>query len=315
MPTPAPSILIVGAGAMGAFYGARLAQAGARVAVVCRSDYAVVREQGFRITSGGATSTWRPAAVYRQVAEAAAAGGAPDYVVVTTKALPTQDTAALISPAVGPRTVIALLQNGIDIEPPVAAAYPQHELLSVLAFVCLTRTAPGEIQHLAYGRLLLGTYPTGETAAGQQLTALWRAAGLEVALVPDVVTARWHKLAWNAAFNPLSVVGGEADTQRLLAAPASRALVRQVMVEVCAVAAATGHPLPATTLDDLIALTERTPPYQTSMLADYLARRPMEVDAILGHALLAATRTGVSVPTLQLLHTLLTLADQRRLSA
>src|SRR3954463_16692776 len=124
-----PQVLVVGAGAVGAVFGAVLAGQGAFVSVVSRSDYSSVRSHGFRIQSPLlGTTAFRPAAVFRSVKESAP----PDYLILSTKVLPQVNRADLIRPAVGAHTTIVLLQNGLDIEGEVAAQFPSNELLSCI---------------------------------------------------------------------------------------------------------------------------------------------------------------------------------------
>src|SRR3990172_8156973 len=171
----APSVLVVGAGAVGAFYGSVLARAGAQVSVVCRSDFAAVARDGYSISSFQfGDYDFRPAQVVRSVADHK---GAPDYLILATKMLEGEDRAKLIRPAVGPKTVIVLLQNGIDIEPEIVSAFPENEVLSCLAFVGVSRIAAGRISHQLFGRLVLGKYPSGPSAAAQHLGKRWEVGG------------------------------------------------------------------------------------------------------------------------------------------
>ena len=147
------NVLIVGAGAVGALFGSALARQGARVSVVCRSDYDAVSRDGYDIRSKSfGDHRFRPEHVYRSVEDCREP---PDYLLLTSKVLESVDRATLIRPAVGPRTVIVLIQNGVDIEPPIAAAFPDNELLSSLAFVAVGRGAPGQVNHLSLGSLIL----------------------------------------------------------------------------------------------------------------------------------------------------------------
>ncbi|MDY6956068.1 MAG: 2-dehydropantoate 2-reductase [Pseudomonadota bacterium] len=299
----AARVLVVGAGAVGGFYGSLLARQGWPVSVVCRSEAALVSERGFAIHSD-TLGKWRfrPAAT---TAHVTALEEAPDYLLLTTKVLAGEDRAELIQPAVGPRTVIVLLENGVDIEAPFAAAFPDHELISALAFVCVSRTAPGHIHHQAYGGLTLGNYPTGISGAVRRLAAAFRAAGMPVESCDAIVTARWRKAVWNAAFNPASVLAGCIDTGRLMADDAAVRTIRRAMVEVCEVAAAAGHPLPPQTVDAMLENTRRMPPYLTSMTLDALHGRPLEREAILGAILDRARSAGVPAPTLETFDALL----------
>jgi len=304
-----PTVLVLGAGAIGSLYGGMLQRAGAAVAAVCRSDYAVARRRGLRVASGWGDFVFRPTALYRRAADIAAP---PDYLLVTLKVLPEQDAARLMRGAVGPETVIVLLQNGVEIEPPVAAAYPENEIVSGLAFVCCNRVGRASFRHLDYGRLTLGTYPRGISSKARRLAALFRRVGVPCKLDADIVAARWHKLLWNAPFNPMSVLAGGADTRQLLGSAAGTALAESIMREVQSVAGALGHRLPDAAIGRMLADTRVMTPYKTSMLLDYEAGRPMEVEAILGNAVRAAARAGVSVPHLATCHALLSLAAGHR---
>jgi 2-dehydropantoate 2-reductase len=304
-------ILVVGAGAIGGFYGGKLAQAGCRVSVVSRSDYEVVKSEGIAVTSALGDFRFIPEKVIREVAEY---GEPPDYILVGTKVVPETDTVKLIRPVVGPGTAIVLIQNGVEIEQPIAEAFPQNEIISGLAFIAVSRIGPGRIHHQAYGRLTLGLYPSGSSEKAARLAELLESTGVPAELTMDVVTARWRKLVWNAPFNPVSVLGGGVDTTMILGNPEAARLIRKVMEEVCLVAKATGHELPPTVIQENIDGTLAIKPYKTSMLLDFEAGRPMEVEAILGNGVRAARREGVAVPHMESLYALLLLADQKNRS-
>lgn len=310
-PSPPPRILVIGAGAVGALYGGMLAQAGASVSCVCRSDFHTVAKSGFQIQSRPwGDFLFRPEQVIRQTGDYQ--GGPPDYLLVALKVLPEIDLPTLIRPAIGSRTAIVLLQNGIEIEAPVAATFPKNEIISALAFVCSNRQAPGKILHLDYGRLNLGTWPQGVSPAAERLAACFNQAGVPVATTETVVAARWKKLIWNAAFNPLSVATGGLTTRELLDAPETAKLARAIMEEVVAIARADGWNLTDKDVEKNLAATQTMTPYKTSMTLDYEAGRPMEVEAILGHALAVAQRQNVPVPHIQTVFAILSRLDHNR---
>ena len=304
------NILIVGAGAIGALYGSALAKQGARVSVVCRSDYDVVSRDGYEIRSQLlGEHRFRPERVYREVAECREP---PDYLLLTSKVLENVDRAALIRPAVGPRTVIVLIQNGVDIEAPIAAAFPGNELLSSLAFVAVGRGAPGHVHHQSLGHLILGLYPSGTSAAAQRLAAAFEAGKIPCKLTDNVVGARWQKAVWNATFNPISILGGVLDTAAMLRTEAEQAFVRRAMQEVCEVAQAAGHPQSPNLVEQMIAGTKAMPAYKTSMALDYENGRPMEIEAILGNTVRAARKLGVATPNLDAVYALATMVAGKR---
>jgi 2-dehydropantoate 2-reductase len=304
-----PSILVVGAGAVGALFGSALARQGAEVAVVCRSDFEVVKRDGYDIASPLlGDHRFRPHQVYREVADCKTP---PDYLVLTVKVLGGVDRAALIRPAVGPQTVIVLIENGIDIEAEIASAFPNNELLSGLAIVAVGRGAPGKINHQSVGSLNLGRYPGGSSPAADRLAALFNASGITCKVTADVVGARWQKAVWNATFNPISIIGGVLDTAVMLGTPESTAFIRAAMEEVCVVAAAAGHPQHPKLADQFIAGTRAMPAYKTSMALDYENGRPMEVEAILGNTVRAARKYGVATPILDSLYALAKMIERR----
>jgi 2-dehydropantoate 2-reductase len=308
------NVLIVGAGAVGALFGSALARQNARVAVVCRSDYDVVSRDGYDIRSPVfGDHRFRPDRVYREVAECREP---PDYLLLTSKVLESVDRAALIRPAVGPRTAIVLIQNGVDIEAPIATAFPENELLSSLAFVAVGRSAPGRVDHLSLGSLILGRYPSGVTPAAQSLAAAFEAGKVPCKLTENVVGARWQKAVWNAVFNPISILGGVLDTDAMLRTDAEVAFARSAMQEVCDVAQAAGYPQSPALIEQMLATTRAMPAYKTSMALDYENGRPMEIEAILGNTVRAGRKVGVKTPNLDAIYALAKMvAGKRQASA
>lgn len=301
-------MLIVGAGAVGGFYGALLAKAGADVAVVCRSDYDTVAAEGITIHS---TELGRWTFTPSQVLQAASKyAGVPDYVILCSKVLEDLDRAALIRDAVGKDTRIVLIQNGIEIEADIASAFPDNELISALAFICASRIRPGHVAHTAYGRLAMGIYPGGVSKSVTTLCGLFQDSGIRCEPTEDIIAARWRKCVWNAPFNPLSVLSGGLDTLRILRN--QEALVRGLMEEVCEIAAALDHPLAADVVDTNVANTYDMPPYKTSMLLDFEAGRPLETEAILGNTVRAGRRAGLSIPSLETLYGIMRLRTLNR---
>ncbi|MDD5410250.1 MAG: 2-dehydropantoate 2-reductase [Methylobacter sp.] len=298
-------VLVIGAGAIGAFYGSLLAKAGAEVSVVCRSDYDQVKQHGFIIDSPP-LGRWNfiPAQVLKNAEDFE---GAVDYILLCTKVIPTLDRVALIRPAVAENTAIVFIQNGVEIEQEMLDAFPGNEIISGLAFICCNRLDPGEILHLAYGRLALGNLPNGVSSKTIQLCELFNQSGIDCKPSEDIVTGRWQKCVWNAPFNPLSVLSGGLLTLDILKNQES--FVRSIMQEVCSIAAASGHPLP----DDIVTIniesTYAMPPYKTSMLLDYENGQPMETEAILGNTVRAAQRLGIAAPHLESVYALMKLRE------
>ena len=298
-------VLIIGAGAIGGFYGSLLAKAGADVAVVCRSDYDHVKKHGFKIDSYVlGTWTFMPSQVLENASDYE---GTADYVLLCTKVVPSVDRVALIRPALSANTAIVFIQNGVEIEQEIHSAFPDNEIVSGLAFICCNRTRMGEIEHLAYGRLALGNLPGYVSDKTTRLCELIRQSGIECTTTDNIVTERWKKCVWNAPFNPLSVLSGGLPTLDIL--QSQEAFVRSIMLEICHIAEASGHRLPDNSVDVNIENTYAMPPYKTSMLLDYENGHPMETEAILGNAVRAAKQADLTIPHLKSVYSLMKLRE------
>lgn len=299
-------VLVVGAGAVGAYFGGRLAQADMEVAAVCRSNYEQVRANGFAIKSINGDFSFTPAGVYRACSEYPESA---DYVIVTTKVLPDIDVVEIIRPAVRPGTAIVLIQNGIEIEKDIAAAFPDNELISSIAYIGVFQTGDGKIEHQASGRLKMGVYPGGLSEKTQLLSAAFNKAGVECEAVADIEFFRWVKLVWNTPYNPVSVLAGGVDTKVISTTQALEGLCAELMQEVCLVARSRGIELPADIIRKNLDYTRNFPPYKTSMLLDFENKRPLEAEAIVGNVLRIARAAAVRVPCLETVYALLVSAD------
>ncbi|MGO1693611.1 MAG: ketopantoate reductase family protein [Marinobacter sp.] len=290
-----PSILILGAGAIGGFYGAILKKAGCRVSTVLRSDYEAVKAQGVRINSPLGDLSYRPDQVYR---EGDLPDEAPDFLIVCVKILPGVDRIQLVAPWIGEKTCLVLIENGLDIERELADAYPGNPLISCLAFIAVSRAETGVVEHKAYGKLVMGQYPKGVDDNCQVLSQLFQDGGINIDLTEHVVGERWRKCLWNTPFNPLSVIANGADTRTILDTTGGEELVRAMMREVMDIAAAEGYPMDEALLDKNIAGTRKMPAYKNSMALDYLNDRPIEREAVLGNVVAIAEQHGIAVPHL-----------------
>ena len=164
-------VLLIGAGGVGVYFCGRLAQGGeAEVSVVARSEYEVAVKNGYQVQSVAGDFSFHPDRVLRSAEEFP--GGA-DYIILATKVLPEVEPVALLRPALerSPHGVIVLIQNGVEIEEPIRAAFPDRELISTIAYVGVSRPAPGRVHHFGSGTLRMGVYPSGISAASRRLAA------------------------------------------------------------------------------------------------------------------------------------------------
>ncbi|KAJ1763132.1 hypothetical protein LPJ77_002541 [Coemansia sp. RSA 2523] len=319
---PDINVLLVGTGALGSIYAWRLQEGGIHVTCVCRSNYTAVKSSGFRITSDKyGNHTYMPTRVVQSVDEAA--DTEYDFIIVCTKALPNiSDNSHIIAPAIGPRTIILLIQNGIGIEQPFAERYPRTPIASVISYIDVSQPESGTIEHGTISSLLMGIYSNPDDLVRQRLDALssvWNEQGALCKVVDDVQPYRWLKLVWNASFNTVSVVSGGNNTREMLDNPQCKELLRNIMREVYAIGeAATGKPLPErmgiSGPDGFIEETDkRDVAVVPSMLMDYRARRPMEHDVILGRPLQVARQMGISAPYMEAVYAMLVMVEKTNL--
>ena len=195
-------IAVVGCGAVGSFYGAKLARAGHEVHFLLRSDYEAVRRQGVVIRSPDGDFQVRP-----QCAQRPEEIGPADLVLIGLKTTANEAFPELLPPLVGPGTAVVTLQNGLGNEEDLARLFPVGQILGGLCFVCLNRVAPGVIQHLGYGQVVLGEFQRPPEPRTHDLAARFRAAGVPCTVTDNLAQAHWEKLVWNIPFNGLGVAG------------------------------------------------------------------------------------------------------------
>lgn len=304
------NILVVGTGAIGSFYGGKLAIAGANVSAVIRSDYEYVKSNGISIKSINGDFVFKPDEVVQKVEDYSKI---PDYIIVSTKVLPSINVEKIIRPKVGSNTTIVLIQNGIDIEEPIAKAFPENEIISCLAFIGVSKTAPGQVHHQEFGRIVIGNYPNGKTKKVEDFNQMLNSVNVPCVIDENIISARWKKLIWNGPFNPISVIGGGITTDIIINNSELLKLVKRIMNEVVDLANALGYNLSKSLVDENIASTLEMKPYKPSMLLDYENKRPLEVEAILGNAVRLARKNNFPVPSLETIYALLLLLDKNNL--
>lgn len=296
-------IALIGAGAVGGYYGARLARAGCDVSFLLRRDYDAVRANGLTIrTFSGSEQTeelqLQTVAAFRRTEEI----GPVDLVIIGLKAAAAAAIPEIVPPLLGKQTAILTLQNGLGADEALAAQFGAERILGGLCFVCLNRIAPGVIACYLPGSVALGEFgrPAGDRA--RAIGAMFNRAGVVCRVADDLSEMRWRKLVWNVPFNGLAIAAGGVTTDRILADRDLRTKALALMNEIQTAAREMGHEIPDAFLEHQIEITAPMGAYQPSSLVDYLAGREVEVEAIWGEPLRRAQRLGVSTPHLAALY-------------
>lgn len=310
----APRILVFGTGSVGSVYTYFLSQVvpASNITAICRSNYEDAAKHGFTIHStiwGNDLNVKPTIAKTVDDAVALADGELFDYVIVCTKAIPTQPfTAELIRPAVSANTAIVLIHNGVGVEEPYANMFPDNPLVSAVVYSPATQVRPAVVEHKEIELMHLGTYPANDAPAQAKDAAkafadLLTAAGATAKLHDDVQAERWMKLLVNASWNPICALTRSRDQQLMSSDPEALDFVRDVMREIASVAEAYGYGdrVNEERIEFQIgrASVRKAPGVQPSMLADALAGKNLEVDAIVGNVVKLAKQKGVAVPMLR----------------
>jgi 2-dehydropantoate 2-reductase len=293
-----PRIAIIGSGAVGGYYGGRLAQHGHDVHFLLRSDYDYVKEHGLKICSHLGDFDLPQVHCHRSTVEI----GPCDLVIIAMKATANEALLELLPPLLKPDTLLLTLQNGLGSDDFLAQHFGSERVLGGLCFVCINRIAPGVIHHIAQGQIALGEHSGAPQARTEALAAEFQRCGIECKLEPSLITARWKKLVWNIPFNGLSIAAGGKDTAAILADPALEQRVRGLMREIIDSAGQLGHAISLSLISDMIERTRTMSAYKPSSLIDFLDGREVELDAIWGEPVRRAAAAGIAMPQVERLY-------------
>ncbi len=278
---------VIGAGALGLYYGAMLQRAGHEVCFLLRRDFEAISRNGLKVFSLNGDFHLAQVEGYRKASEI----GEVDLVLVGLKTFANQQLIKLVRPLIGENTVILTLQNGLGNEDLLAAAFGADHVLGGVAFLCSNRGEPGEVHHLGEGRIKLGEYGGGLSARSGELATIFSTAGVPCEASDDLLRIRWEKLVWNIPFNGLCALTGRSVTD-LLQHRATRELITSMMHEVTTAAnhQALAAPIEITSfVERMLQLSAAMSGYRPSMMIDRLEGRPLELQAIyeipLAHAL------------------------------
>jgi len=287
---------IIGTGAIGGYYGARLAQSGQEVHFLLHSDFDFVCEHGLQVDSCNGSFHIEKPNVYHTTKEMPPC----DVVLVCLKSINNLLLKELLPPLLHDQTLVVLIQNGIGVEADVQAMFPGVSLAAGLAFICSAKTEPGRINHQCYGQINLGNYSCSDEALVQQVVDDFNAAGVKAGLV-EYQQARWKKAVWNMPFNGMTVALN-TRTDLLLKNPATRQLIREQMMEVIGAAQHLGvSGIDESFADLMIQMTDEMTPYSPSMKLDFDFHRPMEIHYLYTRPIEIAHEAGFRIPKLEML--------------
>ena len=304
---------IIGAGALGGFYGSLFARDGYDVAMLMRSATAAVRESGL-----SSFSIWGDWHTTPQVFDSAKEMGICGLLIVTLKTISNDALKEIFQYTVGPDTVVLTLQNGLGNEERILASLPDNavpeapcRVMGGCSFICSWREGDTVIRHTAGGAVQIAELKGPALPRTHALCEMFKACGVPCEVKDSPANIRWHKLVWNIPFNGLGLVA-QADTAVVLEDPELLLTARGLMKEIQSVAACEG----VTITNEFCAWQfERTMSmehYKSSMQIDYEQGRCAEVESIMGEPVRRAAKFGVPVPLMTMLYTVARRLNQLR---
>jgi len=293
------SIGIIGSGALGSYFGIRLAASGHPVGFLLRSDYSAAKENGLRLTlANGEEIRLEKPNVVKDVTEL----GVRDWVLIGLKTTRNYLFEELLPPVVGPDTVLITIQNGLGNVEALQRLFPDNPVIGALCQIGVNRKEPGHVRSFVPkdGFVQIGA-PEGNRGK-DHLDACQRAfeaAGIHTKRTASLGEALWRKLMWNVPFNGLTVQIGGKGTDVVCEDPDLRQRAIALMEEIRTAANALGYTIEPEYTDKLMGFTDKLGAYMSSSVLDWKAGRRLEVDAIFRKPLEAGKAAGMNMPELE----------------
>ncbi len=307
------SVAVMGAGAVGGYFGAMLARSGVKVRLIARAaTVEAIARDGLRLDSAqfseriGVEATTDPAGV-RDAA----------LVLFSVKSTATEEAARAIAPHLKPDAVVLSLQNGVDNFERIGAVV-RNPVVPAVVYVAAEIPAPGIVCHNGRGDLVIGEMPRrgGDEPAPrpplERIVAFFAAAGVPVRISPDIEGELWTKLVLNCAYNAISALG-RSRYGAMVAMPQVRRVMRDAVAEIVALARAREVRLADDVMDAVFRLADAMPNQISSTAQDIALRRPTEIDYLNGYVVRESEARGLPAPVNRALHALVKLLERGRI--
>jgi 2-dehydropantoate 2-reductase len=300
-------IAVMGTGAVGGYFGAKLAAAGDDVVFITRPRHLpALRRYGLRIESPNGDLYVRNGFFTDSPADA----GAVDLVLFCVKSYDTTEAAAALAPMITKSTTILSLQNGIDNPGKIAGFWGTERILAGVVYIGAELSAPGVIQHSSGGKIVLGPISGHAAETAQSVEQTLSRAAIPCAISSAIEQVQWAKLLWNAPFCAVSCLT-RSTVREIVESEALTNLVRDCMEEVRAAARTRGIDLKTELFDQTLAFSGGLGDFKPSMLQDLEAGKPLEYDALNGLVMRLLDQAGEQAPINKVFHNTLSFLDKK----
>ncbi len=300
-------IAVIGTGAVGGYFGAKLATAGHELVFIARGQQLeALRRAGLRVVSP--SGNWH----VRNAAFTASADAIEnvELVLFCVKSYDTETAAKAFAPLIGARTTILSLQNGIDNPEKLAGLWGDDRVLAGVVYIGAQVAAPGVIHHANGGKIVFGRLHGKTNEAAKGVERVLSAAEIPCELSDNIQKIQWAKLLWNAPFCAISCLA-RANVKQIVESDALTRLAIDCMTEVHRAALTRGVDLRRSLFDDTIAFSRGLGEFKPSMLQDLEARKPLEYEAFNGIVIKLLRHAGQTAPINQTFYALLQHLDKK----
>jgi 2-dehydropantoate 2-reductase len=308
-------ILVFGAGAMGSLIGGLLAKQHNVTFIGRHAHMSAIRTKGLQIT-GKTELHLPPKAIlaYEDIEPLKKGCGPPEMVLVTVKSYDTAEIIPYLKQIVGPDTILCSLQNGLDNEELLRAAFPKNVVIGSTICHGVTHDKPGLVYHAGYGDTVVGSFEPDNAKIARKIGQMLSDAGIETQVTDNIFAELWIKVAINASINPITAITGLKNGW-LLREPNLEKLLEETCHEVLEVAIQSGAKFPPGDEGDVVSRTkrvvERTSDNKSSMLQDIEKGRRTEIDSINGAVVRIGEKLNVKTPHNETLTTLVKAREKR----
>jgi 2-dehydropantoate 2-reductase len=301
-------IAIVGSGAVGTYYGAKLARGGSNVHFLMRGDLSAVRRDGIFVRGEGENFRVEKVNCYNSTREI----GPCDLAIIAVKTTSNADLVDLVPPLLHANTIVLTLQNGLGNEEFLAKQFGAERVIGGLCFIAVDRHSKTEVERYDYGLVILGELAGAAQPRTHEVAAEFVRAEVKCKVTDDIALERWRKLIWNIPFNGLSIVAGGIDTAAIVRDENLRQLTLDLMAEIITAANKRGHAIPADAWREHMKRSDAMRGYRPSTLQDWESGKPLEIEAIWGEPVRRAREAGAEMPRTETIYELLKQLDRMR---
>jgi 2-dehydropantoate 2-reductase len=299
-------IVVMGTGAVGGYFGAKLAAAGHELVFIARGrNLAALKQQGLCVESFQGNLHIRKALF----TDDPAAATAVDLVLFCVKSYDTDLAAKALAPLIGQTTRVLSLQNGVDNASRIAEIWGAERTLAGVVYIGAQLVQPGTIKHSSGGKIVLGELDGGVHEPTPTIERTLSAASIPCEITAEIAKAQWRKLLWNAPFCAISCLT-RATAREIAESPSLRKLAIDCMLEVIAAAKTQGLDLACEWIDETVKFSQSLGDFKPSMLQDLEVGKPLEFEAFNGMVVKLLWQAGREAPTNQVFYGALSHLDK-----